>query len=619
MPGLVLFNAAPGAGADKAVNSSFRAALPSHLPSSPATPAVLPRTGRLAAGPGHAVRVAGIPALALALAVLAFALLWFGTLGVRHLLGPDEGRYAEIAREMLVTGDWVTIRYDGLKYFEKPPFHMWVTALSYTLFGVGEWQARLCVALAGLAGVAASMLAAARWFGARAGWLAGLVLVSAPMWNAAAHFNTLDMTLSGVMACVLAGMLLAQHPRTTRSAQRNWMLACWAAMGIALLTKGLVGLVLPGLVLVAYTCATRDLALWRRLHAPAGFALMLGVAVPWYWLVARRNPEFLHFFFIHEHWQRYTSTVHARKGALWYFVPLVLGGFLPWLGMLPAMVRTVRHRAGAAGTAGSAGTSGPAPFQPALMCALWAVSIFVFFSLSGSKLPGYILPVFPALAILAGAALTQASVPAWRRQLWAMLSIGALGLLASPIVATLDSNNTPNLLYRAYAVWVALAFALVCASTVAALWLRHRHGRMASIAAYALGMLLAFTVGLLGHEAIGRSASGIGLAAPIERVLRPGMPLYGVGMLDHTLPFYLRHPLTMVAQPDELAFGTEQEPQNWLPTVDAFVDAWQHGPRAVALLSPATFAELSVRVPMHVIARDWRRVAVANFPVAGVR
>lgn len=563
--------------------------------------------------PWPGTRVAGVPTLAVALVVLVFALAWFGTLGVRHLLGPDEGRYAEIAREMLNTGDWVTIRYNGLKYFEKPPLHMWVTAISYALFGIGEWQARLCVALAGIAGLGASMLAAARWFGARAGLLTGLVLASAPMWNVAAHFNTLDMTLSGIMACVLASMLLAQHPSATPATRRNWMLACWAAMGLALLTKGLVGLVLPGLVLVVYTCVTRDLALWRRLHAPAGIAVMLLVAVPWYWLVARHNPEFLRFFFIHEHWQRYTSTVHARKGALWYFVPLVLGGFLPWLGLLPGMVRAVRQRAG------TARAGGARPFQPALMAALWAVSIFVFFSLSGSKLPGYILPVFPALGILAGVALARTGARAWILQLRAMLVVGAIGLLASPYVATLDSNNTPNALYRAYAVWAALAFVLMLASAAAGLWLLRRRGRMASITAYALGMLLAFSIALLGHETIGRSASGIDMVAPIARVLRPGMPLYGVGMLDHTLPFYLHHPLTMVAQADELSFGTEQEPQKWLPTVDAFVDAWQHGPRAIALLPPQTFAELSTRVPMHVVARDWRRVAVANFPVAGER
>ncbi|WP_427313182.1 glycosyltransferase family 39 protein [Cupriavidus sp. H39] len=569
-----------------------------------------------AAGPWHAARVAGFPALTLALVVMAFALLWFGTLGMRHLLGPDEGRYAEIAREMLTSGDWVTIRYDGLKYFEKPPFHMWMTAVSYALFGIGDWQARLCVALAGAAGLGMSMLAAARWFGARAGAMAGLVLAGAPMWNVAAHFNTLDMTLSGAMACVLASLLLAQHPAATPAARRRWMLACWAAMGVAVLTKGLVGVALPGLVLVLYTGVTRDLALWRRLHAPAGIALMLLVAAPWYWLVAQRNPEFLHFFFIHEHWQRYTSTVHARRGAPWYFVPLLAGGFLPWLGLLPDMVRAVARRAGVAHAARTA--SPPCqPFQPALMAGLWAATIFVFFSLSGSKLPGYIVPMFPALAILAGAVLAHTAERAWARQLRAMLVVGAIGLLASPVIATLDANNTPNALYRSYAIWVALACALVMASAAAALWLLRRHGRMVSVTGYAFGMLLAFSIALLGHEAIGRSASGIDLVAPIARVLRPGMPLYGVGMLDHTLPFYLRHPLTMVAQADELAFGAAQEPQKWLPTIDAFVDAWQHGPRAIALLSPQAFAELSARVPMHVIARDWRRVAVSNFAFAG--
>ncbi|WP_265918833.1 ArnT family glycosyltransferase [Cupriavidus nantongensis] len=577
------------------------------------------RSDRLAAEPGLIVtrvttRIDGMPALIPMLVVLAFALLWFGTLGLRHLLGPDEGRYAEIAREMLSSGDWITIRYDGLKYFEKPPFHMWMTALSYALFGIGDWQARLCVALAGAAGLGVSMLAAARWFGTRAGVMAGLVLASAPMWNIAAHFNTLDMTLSGAMACVLASLLLAQHPAATPAARRGWMLACWTAIGVAVLTKGLVGVALPGLVLVLYTAVTRDLALWRRLHGPAGIALMLLVALPWYWLVARRNPEFLHFFFIHEHWQRYTSTVHARTGAPWYFVPLLVGGFLPWLGLLPGMVRAVMRRAGVAHAAGP-----NPPFQPALMAALWALAIFVFFSLSGSKLPGYIVPMFPALGILGGVALAHTGNHAWTRQVRAMLVLGAIGLLASPVVATLDANNTPNALYRHYAIWAALACALVIASAAAALWLLRRHGRMASVTGYAFGMLLAFSVALLGHEAIGRPASGIDLIAPIERVLRPDMPLYGVGMLDHTLPFYLRHPLTMVAQADELAFGAAQEPQKWLPTIDAFVDAWQHGPRAVALLSPQAYAALSARVPMHVIARDWRRVAVSNFAFAGER
>lgn len=562
-----------------------------------------------AAQPWHRRRFGGVPLIVLAGVCVLIALLWFGTLGMRHLIGPDEGRYAEIAREMFLSGDWVTIRYNGLKYFEKPPFHMWVTALSYALFGIGEWQARLCVALAGAVGLLASMLAAHRWFGARAALLTGLVLVAAPMWSVAAHFNTLDMTLSGAMACVLAFMLLAQHPQASPALRRNWMLACWLAMGVAILTKGLVGIALPGLVLVIYTLVSRDFALWRRLHLVSGIALMLLVAVPWFWLVSERNPEFLRFFFVHEHWERYTSTVHSRKGPLLYFVPLLIAGFLPWLGLFPRMWQAVRERAGV--ERGNAAR----PFQPALLAAVWAIVIFVFFSLSRSKLPGYILPIFPALGIVAGVALDTISERSWRRQLLAGLVIGAIGLLASPIVATLNSNNTPNALYRAYAIWAAVAFAMIIASTLVARWLLQRRGLLASITVYALGMCTAFTAALLGHEVIGRSASGIDMIEPVARVLRPDMMLYGVRVLDHTLPFYLRHPLVMVERPDELEFGVTQEPQKWLPTTAAFLAAWQDGKPAMAIMSPQTFDELSQRAPMYVVARDWRRVAVTNFAV----
>ncbi|WP_454724156.1 MULTISPECIES: glycosyltransferase family 39 protein [Cupriavidus] len=553
---------------------------------------------------------AGLPVAVLLALGLLVLLLWFGTLDLRHLLSSDEGRYAEISREMFVTGDWVTIRYNALKYFEKPPFHMWVTALSYTLFGVGDWQARLCVALSGMAGLLVSALAAARWYGARAGVLTALVLLAAPMWSVASHFNSLDMTLSGAMACVLAFMLLAQHPSATPAARRYWMWACWVAMGVAILTKGLVGIALPGLVLVIYTLISRDFGLWKRLHLLSGIALMLIVTVPWFWLVSARNPEFPNFFFIHEHWQRYTSTVHSRKGPLWYFVPLLVAGFLPWLSLLPRMWNVMRDDMTVARATGTK------PFQPALLLVVWAVAIFIFFSLSGSKLPGYIVPVFPALGMLAGVALLRIQEQAWQHHLRAMLVVMALGLLASPVVATLHSNHTPNAYYRVYAVWVALAFAVMLAGVWLARRLTATRGLMAGVAAYALTLFAGFTGALLGHESIGGPASGAGMVPAIRAVLRDDMPLYGVRTLDHTLPFYLGHPLVMVGSADELDFGTRQEPRKWIPTLDAFVARWQAGPPALAVMSADTYRLLAGQaVKMTVVAADERRMVVANFPL----
>jgi 4-amino-4-deoxy-L-arabinose transferase-like glycosyltransferase len=550
-----------------------------------------------------------VPAVALrpwvVLGVVGLVVLWFGTLDARHLLRSDEGRYAEIAREMWVSGDWVTPRYNGLKYFEKPPFHLWATALAYQAFGLGEWQARLWVALSGAGATLLTALAAWRWWGPRVAGLAGLVLLAAPLWNVASHFNSLDMSVCGALTAVLAATLLAQHPQADAAARRRWMLFAWAAMGVAVLTKGLIGIVLPGLALIVYSLWARDMRIWRRLHALHGMLLLLLVTVPWFWLVARRNPEFLNFFFVHEHFERYTSGVHQRDAPFWYFVPQLLGGFLPWLGLWPGIAAQALRDASAPG------------LRPNVLLAAWALAIFVFFSASASKLPGYILPVLPALAMLAARALDDLSARAWSRYLLCAL-VGALALAAlSPLVATLSTDNSPNALYRAYAPWLTAAALAIAAGVLLAGWLQRRHRQQASILAYAAAMFVGTTIGLLGHETFGRSASGIDLVPPIRAVLRPGMPIYGVRMLDHTLPFYLQRTLVMVESPDELAFGVQQEPQKWLPTLAAFGERWRSGPPALALMSHATYAALRAdALPMVTVAEDARRVVVANFAEA---
>ncbi|WP_042550384.1 ArnT family glycosyltransferase, partial [Ralstonia solanacearum] len=382
--------------------------------------------------------------------LLAAALLavWLGTLGYRHLIPTDEGRYAEIAREMFTTGDWVTIRYNDLKYFEKPPLQMWGTALAYTLFGVGDWQARLFTALSGLIGIAFTMLAAARWWGKRVAVVSALVLASAPMWNVGAHFNSLDMGVAGCMTMALAALLLAQHPDASPAQRRGWMWACWAAMALAVLSKGLIGVVLPGFVLVVYTLVARDWALWKRLHLLTGLAVFFAVGAPWFVLISARNPEFAWFFFVHEHFQRFTSTVHHRDAPLWYFVPLLVAGFLPWLAQLPGAARLTMARDQAAANG----------FRPTLLLGLWAVLIFAFFSVSNSKLPGYIFPIVPALAIPAALVLEQADERMWRWQLKAFLGVSLVGLAACGYLATMSSEMYPNAVFARFAAFLAAAF-----------------------------------------------------------------------------------------------------------------------------------------------------------------
>ena len=181
------------------------------------------------------------------------------------------------------------------------------------------------------------------------------------------------------------------------------------------------------------------------------------------------------------------------------------------------------------------------------MCSsdLWFGAIFVFFSLSGSKLPGYIVPVFPALAVLVAVALDQINDRSWNRQINALLVLAVVGLIAAPVVATLERETNPNEVFRAFAVYIGVAFAVLLAGMLLARRLLRTRGVFPSVAAFALSMFLTCTIGLLGHEVMGRRASGVDMLPAIKAVLKDDMPLYGVGMLDHTLPFYLGRTLTM--------------------------------------------------------------------------
>jgi 4-amino-4-deoxy-L-arabinose transferase-like glycosyltransferase len=542
---------------------------------------------------------------ALLLLVLALALIWFVPLGWRHLLPSDEGRYAEMAREMFLTGDWITPRYNGYKYFEKPPLQTWMNALTFAWFGIGEWQARLYTALTGFAGVLLLGYTGTRVFNAATGVFAAIVLATSPYWNLMGHFNTLDMGLSFWMELTLCALLLAQRPNLPTGQERLWMWVCWASMALAVLSKGLVGLILPGAVLVLYTLIARDWAVWKRLHLIGGLILFFAIATPWFVLVQQRNPEFLNFFFIVQQFQRYLTPEQNRPGAFYYFVPVLLVGFLPWLSV---SVQSIRHALRL--------PRQPNDFSPVIMLLVWAAFIFLFFSASHSKLISYTLPVAPALALVIGMYLPLVTPQQFRRHLAGY----AVFLIVAGIVALFmgrfgDARN-PTELYVAYRSWVLAALGVAFVLTLAAMWLnRHsRAGIVGAVAMFGAAWLLLGTIAGTGHDVFGRLSSGAPLAPAIKAAiarLPPDTPFYSVGVLDHTLPFYVDHTMIMVEHPDELAFGVSVEPQKWVPTVAEWRKRWDADRYALALLPPGRYDELLAQhVPMQVVARDSRRVIV---------
>ncbi|MBR8301136.1 glycosyltransferase family 39 protein [Burkholderia dolosa] len=541
--------------------------------------------------------------ITLVLLLVAFAVVWFAPLGLRHLIPSDEGRYAEMAREMFVTGDWITPRYNGYKYFEKPPLQTWLNALTFAWFGIGEWQARLYTALASFAGVLLVGFTGARLFNPLSGFLAAIVLASSPYWNLMGHFNALDMGLAFWMAVSLCALLLAQRPGLRAAAVRGWMWTCWAAMALAVLSKGLVGVILPGAVLVLYTLIARDWALWKRLYLVSGLVIFFAIVTPWFVLVQQRNPEFFNFFFVVQQFRRYLTPEQNRPGPFYYFAPVLLVGFLPWLSVAWQSVRHALRM-----------PRQPNGFSPMLVLLIWSAFIFLFFSASHSKLISYVLPVAPALALVIGAYLPLLSADRFRRHLLGYLVFFVAAAFGIIFLAYQGDARTPNALYRAFQMWLYAGLAVAAALTLAAAWLNRRTGVAAALTAFATAWLLFGTIGGTGHDEFGRYSSGA-LLAPAVRAelakLPPDTPFYSIEMLDHTFPFYVGHTTIMVHRQDELAFGISVEPNKWIPTVDEWIARWEHDTHALAIMPPGQYDALVARhVPMRVIARDNRRVIV---------
>src|SRR3989339_473539 len=415
-----------------------------------------------------------IPAKQAWFLLVAVALIWFSNLEYRTLIKPDEGRYAEIPREMVASGDWVTPRLNELKYFEKPPLQYWATATAYTLFGEHQWTSRLWAGLTGFAGILLVWFAGLRLLGREAAGYAALLLSSSLLYVLMGHINTLDMGVTFFLTLGIVGLLLAQA-QTDKTKQRNWMLVAWAGLALAVLSKGLMGLVLPGAALFIYCVVQRDFTLLKRMHWLPGLAVFFAITAPWFVLVMQANPEFFERFFIYEHYTRFTTKDLGRYQPWYYFIPILLAGALPWtVLMFDAMFRTLRGSSLPDGHARSP-LPNPLPqageganeslrefhttqrFNSRRFLLIWALFIYVFFSISGSKLPSYLLPMFPALALLMGSRIAEMR---GRVLFWQVAPAIPVALLLLGLALNVGKfADTPNQaeLYPYYGPWLVVA------------------------------------------------------------------------------------------------------------------------------------------------------------------
>lgn len=374
--------------------------------------------------------------LALTAALLAFRL------GAVPLLGPDEPRYVRVAIEMQRAGEWVRPTLRGEAWLEKPPLYYWLAGAAFRILGETEAAARLPSVLAGLALVGVTALVGTRLFGGAAGLHAGFVLAVSFLPVAYARSASMDALLAVTVTTAIALLGLVALGIAGRLA----VPVAYAFMGLATLAKGPLGVLLPGLVVGIYALLARDARFLRALLSPLGLLLFLLVAGPWHVAILQdQGWQFVEVFLLNHNVDRYISTIHSHPGPPYYYVAVILLGLFPWSGLLlPAL-----------------GGLQPSRSRADLYLLLWFLLPFLFFSAAGSKLPGYILPCLPPLALLMGRAAASLVAGELAVAWWAgPRAVALVGLVLGALIAV-----TPAFLRFRFAEpdWaLALPFAFWC-------------------------------------------------------------------------------------------------------------------------------------------------------------
>lgn len=451
----------------------------------------------------------------MAIGLVSAALL--ATAGAFGLLEPTETRYAEIAREMRASGDWLAPHLLGLPHYHKPAVSYWAVAGGFVLFGENAWGARVPMALAAMGTLALTIVAARRQFAAL-GIPAGLAV-----W-----------TLGASVYFLAIGRAVASDPLLALAVAGFWALApsSWAlaALGLGFAVKGpvvFVHSVVPILLVAAWGRDRRALAL---LGPRRGWLAFAAVALPWYLVEAMRTPGLLGYLLQDQIWSRYTTRVHQRGGPSWYFAAVLLAGAVPWTpALIAGLARLWRERG---------------RIEARLLMA-WLALPVVFFSFSGSKLPGYLLPCFPAAALIAAIGLRDGGrAVAWSGAALLAAVAAAAWWLGPRALASAVGVDAPHV-----ALPFGATFALLCL-VYSATWFARARPAVAGLL-----VLLAFTSLV---TALVRYEGPLGSPKPLARTLAelrgPAEPVVELGRFNAGLPFYLGENVWLLEVPREAPF-----------------------------------------------------------------
>lgn len=561
----------------------------------------------------------------LILLTAGIALVFSLFLGTRPLSVPDEGRYAEIPREMLVLHDFVTPHLNEIKYFEKPPLFYWLQAgaikalnpliiktenivtkpkENHYLAPISEWTVRLPNAIIAVLGCLLVYAAGRILFERRAGLLSAIILASSLLYFALARMVTLDMTLSMCLSGSLLAFLVASN-QSPGLGRRFLFYSAYIFAGLAVLTKGLIGIIFPIMIIGLWILLLNQWRLLKECYLPSGIFLFLLIVLPWHVLVQVRNPEFFQFYFLDQQILRYSTLIAQRYQPDWFFIPIFIAGFLPWVCFFPQAIMSHFPR----------NLQQFKEKKNYIFILLWIGIIFLFFSFSHSKLIPYILPIFPGLALLTGHYLSiywqQFNAIKWGYiavpLVWLGLGVvGILCLVNDPSITL--SQIAKNFLITGYGVFLLNSIMVSC-------FIMYKKSKMAFIT-LAIGSVLSFLIVSISIPQLD-TRSIKPLVTILKPLLKPKTKVFAYDDYYQDLPFYLNQRVFAVNVSGELSFGMQhQNTHAWMLNDANFWPIWNNREQVYMITNKEIYQRFkqSKTPAIFLLAQTEQDVLLSNHP-----
>jgi 4-amino-4-deoxy-L-arabinose transferase-like glycosyltransferase len=531
-----------------------------------------------------------IDLLLMAILFGVFYALWIGG---HALFTPDEGRYSEVAREMVVTGDYITPRLNGVAFLDKPILYYWLQASAILLFGLKEWALRFWPACAGVLGCLMTYAAGRQLFNRRTGIISAAILATSPLYYGAAHYANLDLEVAVLISFTLFFSALALHS-DSKAKRAGFFILAYVFCGLAALTKGLIGIAFPVMIIGFWILLLNRWGILKQMRLFTGLIIFTAITLPWYYLVQQANPEFLHFFFVNQQVARFlTKGDYNNQTVIWFYVPILVLGFFPWsLFAIQAVIKNIK-----------AVIQSREQHSAELFLLVWFMVIFVFFSIPKSKTIGYIIPTLPALALMTGyylASLWAAKPTQGFRAGVITFILISFGICATAFIAPHIAawQITPQAI--PYLTFTGLIFLL--AGILSLKLLRQNAFNKiiyCLIAITSLGLLtLSASTPIINEKSI----------KPVTSIIKPRLTaddeIVAYYKYYQDLPIYLERRITIVADwnaPDiakndnwlrELWYGMPfQNTKDWLIDEEAFWQRWKSDKRLFVIMNKGNYTK----------------------------